>query len=422
MRPMDYISSKNLCFFLCDVLRLADRRPVDHGFRVSYLLYKMLETKGGYDEYEMAELAFLAMLHDLGAYKTEDLNDAVRYENKEFQAHSIYGYLFLKHLTPMEQRSRVLLYHHMDYSQIKNMTYEYGNIIAYLQLLERVDALFMALGDAFDHRMLQKHAGSSYSPEGLVLLARLIEKEKVLEKLKSGQYMQELDGFMENVLFTNEEKRRYMEMTMYCVGLMQEYRTTDIITCVCIADALAGQMKLPEVDWSRLYYAILIHDIGMLSVPRRILEAPRSLNGMEKERVRSHIATEEKLFRKYFKDTTLVDIALTHHERGDGSGYPQGLKENQMSLSQKILQLADMVTALMHNRSYRMPKKKEEIIAILHQEMEKGRLNRKITECFVNTYDTTMEKVRAESRQYLLTHMRINTQYKLVRKNMSGEK
>lgn len=419
MRPMDYISSKNICYFICDVLKMIDKRPVEHGFRVAYLLYKMMECKGGYEEFEMAEFAFLAMIHDIGAYKTDNLNDMVHYENKEYEPHSIYGYLFLKHLTPMEQRSKILLYHHMDYSQVKILNYEYGNVTMYLQLLEKVDVLYRALGDAFNHRILQKHAGTAYSPEGLVMLARCIEKEKVLEKLKSGEYRKELDGFMENVLFTNEEKRRYLEMVMYCVGLAGEQRTSDTIMCMCIADELAGQMKLPQEEWERLYYAVLIHDVGMLTVPRRILESPGKLGKDEMERIKAHVIKEEALFRKYFRDEKLVDIAVAHHERGDGSGYPGGLKEGGMNLSQKILQLADVVTALMNKRSYRLPKKKEEIVRILHQEMERGRLNRSVTESFLDTYDTTMEKVRIRAREYLLTHIRMNNQYKQVKESMA---
>ena len=70
MRAMDYISSKGICYLLCDALSLIDKRPIEHGMRVAYMMKKLLECKGGYDEYEVAEFMFLSMIHDIGDRKS----------------------------------------------------------------------------------------------------------------------------------------------------------------------------------------------------------------------------------------------------------------------------------------------------------------------------------------------------------------
>ena len=58
VRAMDYISSTNICYLACDTLGLIDKRPITHGMRVAYMMMKLLECKGGYDEYEAAGYFF----------------------------------------------------------------------------------------------------------------------------------------------------------------------------------------------------------------------------------------------------------------------------------------------------------------------------------------------------------------------------
>ena len=122
---MDFISSKNIFLLTRDTLKLIDKRLMKHGSRTGYILYKILQLRGGYEKYEMAELVMLATLHDIGAYKTENMNDMLRFESKDYMPHSIYGFLFMKCLSPMEEKSKIILYHHIDYSQVRNLPYLY---------------------------------------------------------------------------------------------------------------------------------------------------------------------------------------------------------------------------------------------------------------------------------------------------------
>ena len=95
---MDFISSKNIFLLTRDTLKLIDKRLMKHGSRTGYIFYKMLQQRGGYEKFEMAELVMLATLHDIGAYKTDDISNIGYFEAKNFMPHSIYGYLFLKYL------------------------------------------------------------------------------------------------------------------------------------------------------------------------------------------------------------------------------------------------------------------------------------------------------------------------------------
>ena len=112
----------------------------------------------------------------------------------------------------------------------------------------------------------------------------------------------------------------------------------------------------------------------------------------------------------------VVSIALAHHERGDGSGYPLRLKDLQMNLPQKILQVADVVTALVNKRGYRKDLSKEEVISILSEEAAKNRLKRQAVVTFVKSYDQTMRTVREKTAEILRMYETLNLQYELISK------
>ena len=122
---MEYIKSKDIFLLVRDTLKIVYPRLMKHGSRVAYMVYTMLREEGKYEEFELADIVMAATLHDIGAYKTERerLGDILRYETKECMAHSIYGYLFFKYLSPIPDLAKVIMYHHMDYEQLKQMNY-----------------------------------------------------------------------------------------------------------------------------------------------------------------------------------------------------------------------------------------------------------------------------------------------------------
>ena len=77
---MRQISSKNMAGIVCRTLNHVDERLVDHGIRVAYIMLKMLEAEGNSDQKSIRDLCFLTMVHDVGAYKTEEINNMVQFD------------------------------------------------------------------------------------------------------------------------------------------------------------------------------------------------------------------------------------------------------------------------------------------------------------------------------------------------------
>lgn len=417
---MEIISSKNIYNLLSNTLKLVDKRPMEHGSRVAYILYKMLQCKGGFVEFEMADFVFLATLHDIGVYKTDEITNMLHYETKEFMPHSIYGSLFMRYLSPMKDKAKILLYHHIDYVQSKDMDYEYRNVANFIGLAERIDLYHMTMGKTFDYQQLYRYENKKYSAEAFQLLRQAQVKYDIFARLKSGDYQQELDELLGYLMFSNEEKKQYMELLMYTIGFRSEYAVVDTVTTMCICEEIAKIMNIAAEDRAKLYYATLLHDIGMLAIPSKILDVPRALTPAETAKMRTHVNIAESVLKPYL-DPEILEIATAHHERTNGSGYYRGLKEEDMNILQMILQVADTVTGMTNQRSYRTAKSKDFVINVLRDESEHGRLNKNVVKVFIKQYDNIMGRVPKETERILLTHKKLNMQYNLIYDNFSKE-
>lgn len=414
---MEYIKSKDIFLLMRDILKLIHPRLMEHGSRVAYMVYVMLREEGKFEEFELADIVMTATLHDIGAYKTEagKINDMLRYESRESFKHSVYGYLFFKYLSPVPDLARVIMYHHMDYEQLQKVDYAYKQIAAYVNIAEKMDIYSTSMGAQFDMRMFQKQAGTKLSPDGLNLFYQCEQKYDMFDKLKSGEYKKELDEIVEYMIFSNEDKKKFLEMLRYCLGFKSQGMVVDNITTICVCEDIAEEMMVPPLEREVLSYGALIHDIGMLAIPGKIIEAPRKLEKDEIKMLRTHVEIAGKVLGSRMAKE-VVSIALAHHERGDGSGYPLRLKDIQMNTQQRILQVGDVVTALVNKRSYRNDLSKEKIISILSEEAAKNRLKRQVVVTFVKSYDRIMKHVREESAEILKMYDILNKQYAAITK------
>lgn len=120
-----------------------------------------------------------------------------------------------------------------------------------------------------------------------------------------------------------------------------------------IARVIADEMGRPAEEVSAIEMAALVHDIGKLGVPAEILTKPGRLSDAEMILVRQHPQLGYDILKDGGFPWPVAEIALAHHERIDGSGYPQGLTGDQIPLPSRIVAVADVVEAMSSHRPYR---------------------------------------------------------------------
>ena len=120
-----------------------------------------------------------------------------------------------------------------------------------------------------------------------------------------------------------------------------------------LARSIAKDMGLSEIQVDAVRLAATIHDIGKISIPAEILAKPGKLTDAEFRLIRLHPISGYDILKTVDLPWPVADIILQHHERIDGSGYPQGLKGEDILLEARIIGVADVVEAMASHRPYR---------------------------------------------------------------------
>ncbi|MBW1939993.1 MAG: HD domain-containing protein [Deltaproteobacteria bacterium] len=151
---------------------------------------------------------------------------------------------------------------------------------------------------------------------------------------------------------------------------------------------ICNELRLPEADKEMIRVAALLHDYGKIGVPDAILKKPGKLTKEEYEIVKTHaVKTREILEQINFEGifSQVPEIAGSHHEKIDGSGYPKGLKGKEIPLGARIIAVADVFEAITAKRHYRNPMPLEKAFDLLWEESG-VHLDKRVVEAFYGYY------------------------------------
>lgn len=139
-----------------------------------------------------------------------------------------------------------------------------------------------------------------------------------------------------------------------------------------LAVAIARELQLPGDRIHGLELAATMHDLGQINIPTEILTRPGRLNDVEMRIVREHSQNGYEILKDIQFPWPIADIIRQHHERLDGSGYPQGLKGDDILLEARILAVADVAEAMSSHRPYRPAWSQQDVLSAI--ERGSGRL------------------------------------------------
>lgn len=166
-------------------------------------------------------------------------------------------------------------------------------------------------------------------------------RERLEEERK--QYLLQLENSMEATI---QAMATTIEMRdPYTAG--HQRRVADLARHIC------QELGLSQDECTGIYLAATIHDIGKIQVPAEILSYPGKLSALQFALVQTHSAAGYEILRGIKFPWPVADYVYQHHERLDGSGYPQGLSQNEILLGARIIGVADVVEAIAMYRPYR---------------------------------------------------------------------
>ncbi len=151
--------------------------------------------------------------------------------------------------------------------------------------------------------------------------------------------------------------------------------------------ALALRMGFDEPTSNEIAYAAMIHDVGKAQVADAVLKKPGPLTTNERREMQRHTVWGDALLSENEEFSTAKQVARWHHERWDGSGYPDGLAGEQIPPAARIVAVADVYDALISERPYKRAWAPEEAIAEL-EELRGSHLEPAAVDAFIDLYDT----------------------------------
>ena len=196
-------------------------------------------------------------------------------------------------------------------------------------------------------------------PNKMELLARtksLIKLKRLNDKLAS----------IENVLFSLAKT----------VEAKDEYTQGHVERVSKLAIALGKKMGLSEKEMESLRYGGILHDIGKIGIPGHILNKPGPLNNEEWKVMKNHPVAGYNICLPLKKNLGFaLEVIRHHHEKLDGSGYPDGIKNEEISTAARIMAVVDIYDALITDRPYRKGMPLEKAVDILKQEASNNKLD-----------------------------------------------
>lgn len=149
-----------------------------------------------------------------------------------------------------------------------------------------------------------------------------------------------------------------------------------------MALALGQELRLPERDLLALRLGAFLHDLGKVAVPDAILLKPAALSAEERQVVEQHPVAGEEICRPLRSLQDVLPIIRHHHERWDGSGYPDGIAGEAIPVTARILQVLDIFDALTTDRPYRRALSREAARELLAREAGRGWRDPEIVRAF----------------------------------------
>ncbi len=361
----------------------------NHGRRVAYISLRIGKLLG-FSREDLFDLGALALLHDVGA--TQSISNQIfattkRDDLEKYRDHCIFGQKILDNISRFSNRKNIILYHHENYDgsgffgKVGNEIPMMSQIISLADNLERQH---FSRASGYHHTaVLQdviKNTGTLFNPVLTLKLQEIAREKTFWMDIKPQNINFALVKHLPVMDIPIDEKTFHtMAQTIsaivdakspftnhHCKGLEEK----------ALMFAISSGFPSEKTDKFRL--AALLHDIGKLVVPTSILNKENSLSPDEREIIHEHPYYTEKTLEIMGLDSQVTRWASNHHEKLNGSGYPKGLRSDNLDYESRALAALDVYQALTEDRPYRPKYSQKEAMGILTKMVENNELDRGI--------------------------------------------
>jgi HD-GYP domain-containing protein (c-di-GMP phosphodiesterase class II) len=378
-------------YSLSDALDLVGVTHIHHGKRVAYMAAECGKQMGWKGQ-RMDDLFQAAILHDCGVSKTIVHSRLAQLDWEKEGDHCKIGAVLLNSCTLLEHLAPMVRYHHTHWSELKEMDLpeEVKHAANCIYMVDRVDVLSLEflvdqsnllLGREEIRKKIAERRGEWFCPELVDAFMQISRSEAFWLSLENEHVSGYVSVWISETQVREmefEELRSIVHIFSYIVDAKSPFTKSHSDGVARLARYLGGLFELSEQSCEMLELAGLLHDIGKLRQPDELLDKPGKLTPEEYSHIQRHSFDTYTILKNIKGLEAITQWAALHHERADGSGYPYHIQNGGLAMEARIIAVADVFQALAQKRPYRDPLQPDEIMQILNEMVDDGKLDRAV--------------------------------------------
>ena len=365
-----------------------------HQLNVAYISARVCSLLGA-SPLTTRTVILASLFHDIGFAAIETRRrDIYDLDNEVMLGHSEIAYRMLKNpVNPkiVKKAAELIRYHHFDYTDSTVGSVPYESFI--IRGADRLDVYTTNMDIPWkDPKSVRDKVKSLLIPKEIKdALLYLTEQSSFWFDLKLSKEAKEefLRTCVSWPVFNLDSKSMYVtgKALLSLIDFRSPITSTHSTRVATLARFLGEEMELGEVSCTTLEIGGYLHDVGKLAVPVDILEKPSRLSEEEYAIIQTHVYYTYSFLKELGMYRDITNVASFHHERTDGSGYPFGLKGEDLSVEERIMAVSDVYSALCEHRPYKKSLSMKEAFSIVQNMARDGKLCPKVVEVLNSKLD-----------------------------------
>lgn len=388
---------------LAEALSLVGIDEHQHGERVAYMAVECASHLQ-WEQQAINDLFHAGLLHDCGVSSSRihrQLISEMDWEGAEL--HCVLGDYYLSNFPPLSHLAPIIRFHHTHWETLVTLPLPEEVKLAsnLIFLVDRVDALHARLlsegkksgAQITDEirQIIASHAESHFAPQLIDAFLMTSKSDAFWLGLEPLNLIEKLNQFRitsETVLTEYDDVRKLSRIFAHIVDAKSDFTFDHSLGVAQLSRHLAQLTDLPEHRGAMIEIAALLHDLGKLGVPDEILEKPSRLSPEETQIMHRHSFETFRILRHINGFEQIAEWAGNHHETLLGDGYPFQREQTELSIEARIIAVADIFQALAQNRPYRPALSANEILEILEEMANEGRIDKELVKLVTGNLDS----------------------------------